>query len=586
MIFLRSILSVLILALAIGFSGCQGNNSDTPSDGMPSLIMDTNTTEAILSVSESTITINSETVAIDVAVIDRNGNPQTDGDVKIVYPSDLRDGRDVGSFDNLSVTVVNGRASFLYTGPQDLSSNTSDLVFGFYHEENQEGIKYYTIKIVPAPGQIILTSYKLESSILDGNLTLDLESDEMLSFFLRTDNDVLVGDSDIASISVTLLNPNLGELADTSGNRGDTLTIDDKNSVSLNLEIGIISGVLPIRVVSNFTDANGDTQTITKIFNVVILSGPPTAISISYASTSHDSDYAKFQENLVVTVTDKYFNRVNTNPAITTALIVGYADDAGTRIFYEPVGAKGSINPADDVFTADNGVNFSTVDVNNDILMTYGVGYKYAASGFWSFTTPSGSDLTLLSDYVSTDGVEDELGFAVGRNQREDTCRTGQAWVGNIVTTDGLNQIDDNGMAKLTLNYDYYLAGKSVMIAVNLVGYTASTGLTSQIGEAKKHTLRSVGLENAVVNLSKGFSGVVRLKVQLTDTAEWYRNANFGFTFSTNDAVVINSWVSSNNNIDDCTVVDGVAYIDVDVTVDADKAGTIQLVNILVGSEF
>ena len=541
--------------------------------------------EVILNITEKTITTNSETVSIDVGVIDEKGNPYTEGDVKIVYPSDLRDGRDVGSFENLSVTVVNGQASFTYTAPKNLDSNTSDLVFGFYHETNPSRAKDYTIKIVPEPGQIVLEGYKLESSILDGNLTLNLESSEILSFYLRTDSDVLINDSNITSMSVTLLNPDLGELADTSGNRGDTLTILDKNSVNLNLETGTISGLLPIRVVVGFVDANGDTQTITEVFNVVILSGPPTAVSISYASTSHDPDYAKFQENLVVTVTDKYFNRVNTNPAITTALIVGYADDAGTRIFHEPVGSKGSIDPATDVFTADNGVNFSSVDENNDILMTYGVGYKYAASGFWTFTTPSGSDLTLLADYVSTNGVEDELGFAVGRNQRDDTCRIGEAWIGNIVTADGLNQIDDSGMARLTLNYDYYLTGKDVMIGVNLVGYTASTGIISKVGEAKKHTLRSTGLESSMVNLAKGFSGIVRLPVEITDAPEWLRNSNFGFTFSVNDAVSINGWSRSSSD-DNCTESNGVAYVDANVTVDPDKAGTIQLVNILVGNEF
>jgi len=584
MIFLRSILSILILAFVVGFSGCKSNNSDAPASTPPSF-NDTNMTEVVLSVVETTITTNSERVAIDINVIDANGNPQSDGDVKIVFPSDLRDGRDVGVFENLTVSVVNGRANFLYTGPQDVNSNTSDLIFGFYHEENTIGIEYYTIKINPAPNQIILTSYKLESSILDGNLTLNLESDEMLSFFLRTDSDVLVSDSDIVSMSVTLLNPNLAELADTSGNRGDTLTILDKNSVSLNLETEIISGVLPIRVIVDFADANGDAQTITRIFNVVVLSGPPTAVSISYASTSHDSDYAKFQENLVVTVTDKYFNRVNTNPAISTALIVGYADDAGTRIFYEPEGVKGSIDPATDVFTADNAVDFTDVDVNNDILMTYGVGYKYSASGFWNFTTPNSSELTLLADYVSTDGIADELGFAVGRNQKNDMCRIGEAWVGNIVATDGTNQIDDNGMARLTLNYDYYLTGKDVIIGVNLVGYTASTGVTSRIGEAKKHTLRSTGLESASVNLGKGFDGVVRLPVQIADTPEWLRNSNFGFTFAVNDAVAINGWSRSTSS-DDCTESEGVAYVDANVTVDADKAGTIQLVNILIGNEF
>jgi len=542
--------------------------------------------EVILNVTEKTVTTNSETVAIDVGVIDEKGNPYTEGDVKIVYPSDLRDGRDVGSFDNLSITVVNGQANFAYTAPKNLDTNTSDLIFGFYHETNPLGVKDYTIKIVPEPGQIVLEGYKLESSILDGNLTLNLDSSEILSFYLRTDSDELVDDSNITSMSATLLNPNLAELADTSGNRGDTLTILDKNSVNLNLETETISGVLPIRVVVDFVDANGDAQTITEIFNVVILSGPPTAVSISYASTSHDPDYAKFQENLVVTVTDKYFNRVNTNPAITTALIVGYADDTtDTRIFYKPEGSKGSINPDTDVFTADNAVDFSDVDVNNDILMTYGVGYKYAASGFWTFTTPSGSDLTLLADYVSADGIESELGFAVGRNQRDDICRIGEAWTGNIVTTDGLNQIDDNGMARLTLNYDYYLTGKDVMIGVNLVGYTASTGVTSKVGEAKKQTLRSTGLENALVTKGKGFSGVVRLPVKITDTPEWLRNSNFGFTFSVNDAVTINSWTRSTSS-DDCTESEGVAYVDANITVDADKTGTIQLVNILIGNEF
>jgi len=547
--------------------------------------------EIILVDTEKKVTTNSETITIDINVVDEDGAPYQDGDVKIIFPSDLKDGRDVGSFNNISTTVVNGKANFLYTAPKNLDNNTSDLVFSFYHETNRVGMQNFTLKIEPVANQIVLTSYALESNIVDGNLTLDLNSSKILSFYLREDNGDLVDDSNISSMLVTLLNPQLGELRDTLGHKGSSLQVDGKNSVNLDLKTNTISGVLPIKVTVNFTDANNNTQTIIEVFNIVVLSGPPTAISISYASGTQNAEFAKFEENLVVTVTDKYFNYVNTNPGITTAVIVGYANDnAGNRIYHASGSATvGSIDPVSNMFTGSNGIDFSTLDGSaNEFLMTFGTGYKYNALGKWDFTrnnTSATNELKLIDDFNASTSVND-LGFAIGNNQREDTCRISEKWIGAIATTNGSDVIGDNGMIKLKLSYDYYLTGKSVIVAVNLVGYTAVTQVISRIGEAKKITLYGTGLESDTVSISKGFSGVVRLPVKISNTNQWYRNARFSFTIKSSDAVKVNSYTTSMSDINDCSRASGVAFVDVDVTVAADKTGTIQLENLLFVNEF
>ena len=591
------ITSFLMLAF---LAGCATNNSDVDED----LTAETNTTTeevinqdgevvlvgtVILTTKVATVTSNNDIVSIDVTVIDKYKNPYEGGNVKIIYPDDVIDGRDVGYFASSIVAVENGRATFSYTAPDDISADTSNIKFEFYHESNSDQKVEYTIKLTPQENQIILTNYKI-TNIFENNETMGLESSKLLNFFVSNSKDVLVDDSKIDSITVSILNPALGILENTSGESKPSL-IDYGNSVTVNIKSNTISGVMPIKVEAVFTDENNNTQSLSEVFNVIVLSGPPSAMSLSYSSTTDNQEIAKFIETWVLTVTDKYNNLVNTNPAVSMGMIAGFAKDSSNtatndnkNLYFLPSQGDGTINGVNDNFTAKVGT-FGNVDQVNDYLVTFGNGYTYDASGKWSINTNSSTVLDLVDDFdgVTTSG----LGFAVGNNYRQDACREGQEWVGNVYPENNNYIIGDTGSMRLNVEYDYYLAAKDVMLWVNIVGEHNNT--TVRIGEAKKINLRALGLESEVFEFSAGFNETVRLNI-LSHETTWLRNSNFSYQVKVEsdgaDWTVTDSSIEFGNDITYCRGESGHSYVDVTFNQPTPEAGTVSLQNLVINNEF
>jgi hypothetical protein len=139
----------------------------------------------------------------------------------------------------------------------------------------------------------------------------------------------------------------------------------------------------------------------------------------------------------------------------------------------------------------------------------------------------------------------------------------------------------------IQVEYDYYLTGKSVILWSNLVGESNNT--STKIGLAQKITLRGSGLTGETYQYAKGFQGLIRLNISISDTVEWYKNANFGYAIvvtgdDTNWTIQGDSM--QDGNITDCTLNGGVGYVDVNITNPAGSAGEIKLVNVLPSSEF
>lgn len=355
---LRIFLTSLLVVLALAFTGCGSDNSEvenasggtgTGTGTIPDITddededaLDINDTQltVLLIDNSKTVTLNGESFAIDVRVIDGANNPYSAGNVNIVFPNDVRDGRDVGSFESLSVTPDNnGIATFNYTAPKTLSTNTNNIYFGFYHVDNPSDIQQFTITIEPEANQSTLTTYEIKSSLVSGSLTMDLNSTKTVSFSVIDDAGNQLDSDSITSISMTLLNSPLADIQYKGVTYDTTVTMNDpdKNTLSVNLVSFTRSGIVPIEVTANFINSDGNADTVDGIFNFKILSGPPTAMSIVYEGTSHDEVNAKFVDRMVITVTDKYFNKVNTNPAVTGSLIVGYAQEIANpaTIYYD-----------------------------------------------------------------------------------------------------------------------------------------------------------------------------------------------------------------------------------------------------------
>ena len=595
-------LTVVALVTLLMLSGCQGNNSDTPNSGANSNenVVESNVTNpavtVVLPVSSTVLTTNSQVVTIDVRVFDSANNPYSEGEVKLINSPDVRQGRDVGTFDKYASKLTNGVATFTYTAPKDLSADTSNIYFGFYHDSDPSNIKQYTMSIVPETNQTIVSSYKLVSSNGE-NVKLALNATKAISYNVEDSNNNKVADDDIISLTVSSLNPGLATLSDSYGNENlSTLTVTDKNRITVNVNTNTKSGLIPLKVEAHFFDANREEKDLIKIYSVVVLSGPPTAFSLSYAGTSQDKEHAKFIDHWVLTATDKYSNLINTKPTISTGMITGYVQSGAStatnsmNYLYSIPPRGGSIENAtpNDIFhTSEN--FFSNVDPEHDYLVTFGNGYTYDASGKWDINKSSNgdTDLLLIENYYGKN--VSKLGFAVGNNYRQDTCQFGEEWVGNVYPKNNNYILDENASTVLDMEYDYYLTGKSVIFWINLIG--SANGKDTRVGEARKILLRGMGFDDNSMSVSAGTTGgTYEIPISLKNTSEWYRNGNFGAKIVTSDNIT-HGKVTLHGQVGGCYnpnhSAQGTAYVEVeDVNETQSKTGTITVTGIVVGSEF
>ena len=475
--------------------------------------------KVVLTEKTSTITTNSQSVSIAVKVLNSQTNaPAQSGIVHVVYPDEVLDGVDVGYFATSNVAVnSSGIASFSYTAPKDLESQVAsgndNVAFSFYYENNlvDAADNNYTVIYNPDANQIIQTDYFIKSSIDDENVTIGLELNRNLTFRVEDKDGVTVSDGNMTSMRITMLNPDVGDIFDSLGADANGKTISNKNNVVVTFKSGTYSGISPLKIETVFTDVNGNEQNRTKIYSVVVLSGPPTAMSINYGSSELDPDGAHFIEHMVVLVTDKYNNPVNTQPSISVGAIVGYArENSGAQdtivgndyaVELTPLElngtSKGKVTITDGnpgaLITAPD-ISETNIDEFNDNIATFGPGYTYDASGKWDITditNQSSDEIRVLEDF---NGTQTKMGYAIGNNKRQELCDdTGAEAVATTEIDGGVYQIDSSGIAKIKIVYDFYLVGKTAAIYANTVGKVNEDNVSKRVGETRIHTFRGSG---------------------------------------------------------------------------------------------
>jgi len=597
--------ALLVALLLVSITGCGGDNNSAPTAVQEPTTpttpeVPTNLTKEIplvvLPQTTQELTLNQQPVTIEVKVVESgNASPFLSGDVKILYPkAEVLAGRDVGIFKASSIAVENGIVKFDYTGPTQLSENNDTLVFYFYHESNPSDLKKFSFTIKPKPGQIVLKGYKLRSSLSTGEGVIGLNTGKKISFFIEEDTDekTLVADAKIDYLRVSTLNPALAVLLSTEAETNATsiLLSSDKNSFAIIAKSLTLSGIVPLKVEASFTDVNNKTQTLSKIFNVLIISGPPSAMSITYDGTA-ESKVAGFVEHWTLRVTDKYNNLVNTNPAVSIGMIVGFAEDSSSskvggsnnNLYFKANNSdkNGTITKINNSFTSLQNV-FANVNAATDTLVLFGDGYTYDASGKWDFTYENDAVLKLIDTYDGNN--TSSLGFAVGRNYRQIPGH-GEA-IANIYPQDNNYTLGSTGTMNLEIAGDNYLIGKDLMVWVNLLGYDLVEKRTIRAGEAEKITIRNFGLEASSVSVPRGSTNLVkRIYIYASKTGERYENANFSYDIKTSDNLVINSDTSSNYDFNKSRIFP--AYVDVNVTdADGNSTGTIELTNLKINTEF
>ncbi len=574
------------------------------------------------SLRDITLKSNSKNIKIPIRVF-KDITPYTKGTVKVELPTKVLNGVDVGSFSSFEVPVNSeGIATFSYTGPANLKAlldaNDTKSIFRFYHSENsdvasrQEMVVNYSV----SADTYIPIDYTLSINTTEDDFSMGIPNlQKTFTVLLKDSKGNVIDDKDvnITKIVVKTENALIAEILDPNTNSMvDSLELRKENNSAFILKSKKLSGIVPLKVTINFIDINGKDTELSTIVNVRVMSGPPSAISISYVSTSQDKERAKYEERFAVSVTDEYGNRVNTKPYISLGAIVGYAVDGEEsssiesnntkRLYYgkmavESANANGVINTlGDDIanttYFEDNTPSRSNVfkwvnaeGNNTDKLIVFGQGKNYEAMGKWDFSKIDNNTLLLEDDYFGI--YRDKLSYAIGHNYYQDQCLDdSREWIGS--TDSETYQLDDEGTVIVSYKYDYHLTGKDALVWVNLNGYQADTGKNTRIGEATKHTLRGKGLVSRPSGgyfIDKNSTSIVRFDIHHENAPEWYRNGHFGYEVANTCASAIEIDSINRHDARSCNN-NGVAYVIFQVKAPEDSGCTFNIKNILVANEF
>ena len=220
--------------------------------------------------------------------------------------------------------------------------------------------------------------------------------------------------------------------------------------------------------------------------------------------------------------------------------------------------------------------DLTDVDPYNDILMTFGNGYTYQASGKWDISSVAGSTITMTDKYTSVNPTID-MGYAIGHNHRQDVCEFGREWIGQVDSTDGTFKVNSTGSAVMDFRYDYMLTGKTIVFGASVTGTLNSTGEELRIGEAIRHTLRGHGYDGSIsCSVPAGFTTTCSVAVHLTDTGYNARNVNFNFAITGGEEITVNTLTTSmSTGLYSCEN-GGTSYVELNVTngsADSDTIG-------------
>lgn len=586
-----------------------------------------------------TLTSNSKTIEIPISVY-KNITPYTNGTVYVELPSKVLNGVDVGSFSSFAVPVNElGVATFNYTGPSNLKAlvdnNDTGSTFKFYHSENStaESKQSMNVSYDITDNAYIPIDYTLSVTTQDSDFSMGIpQLQKTFSVVLKDTEGNLIDENDINITRITAQTENalIAQLFNTVTKTSvNTLELAKENNSAFVVKSKQLSGIVPIHITMEFTDINSEAKSLSTIVNLRVMSGPPSAISMTYLGTRQDTINGKYEENFAISVTDEYGNQVNTQPNISLGAIIGYAVDGretqtGTNLDGNPIAketnstkrlfygmsdvssglANGHIDAQgdSDAQTTKFYDNIPT-DVfkyinaegnNTDKLVVFGLGKNYEAMGKWDIERIDGNynTIKLLDDYFGTN--RDQLFYAVGHNYYQDQCyNDGREWIG-IADSDNY-QLNEQGTATIRYKYDYHLTGKEAMIWINLNGQQADTGENTRIGEVLKHTLRGNGLTKlpsaGYALVANSPASTVSFSVWHTNISEAYRNGHFQWRVKEGSSCRVIGYTSSNDydarTCNNGVYSNGASYVNVTIATQEDNASCTFDIDIIgVANEF
>jgi hypothetical protein len=418
--------------------------------------------------------------------------------------------------------------------------------------------------------------------------------DEKRSFNVELfDNDTnsAIDKGRIQNMTITSTQSNIIKIFDGVSQTVPTnsLSYTNENSLTIYAQTYTHSGLCPIEVHIDYVNNKGVTQSISKVYALTVLSGPPTAFSINDDGVTYNFSDKWFEHKYLISATDKYNNKVNISPTIYVNAMTDFTKDSnGKPILYGKLGnLKGNLISDKDNKKAHLEVTeaiFDNIDYNRDYAIVFGDIHTYEALGKWDIDKDLSSDTALFFSDVYNGESHNGLGFAVGHNYMEEICDSSyREWHLTVDSTDGKYILDENGRTKVTVKYPAeYLYGKLGAISVNFLGKNPETNEVLKSGEVYFDVWNNVeGLEGETYKIQKGSgSQIVRHVGKInTGTGDKFilKNSHFSCKVEMTD-VNTSYYVGENkiiNDVSECGTFGETSYIDYNVTALADKDGSI-----------
>ncbi len=508
-----------------------------------------------------------------------------------------------------------GQAVFAYTPPSPIVEN--DFSIEFCLEDNASlctnvdiNLTTGTVDTNDTNGTDVgndFVNYGITFITSDGTNTLGLDERKLyVASLIDKDTQTIIPSSQVEKITIESKKPDILKLIDPSDAIGAAvakLEITGKSSINVYLKAAQnISGLSDIKVTINYKTNKGASRELIRTYAIAVLSGPPTAISITSAGVSYNFEEKWFEHKFLISASDKYNNKINTSPTIAAGVMAGYAKDSnGDRMIYgqnskRDLGIYANLTGStaqvelDAVsvapFSTFDTITLQGVDLSRDIVAIFGNVRTYEANGKWEIDSVSNASKLILSDSYEGEDYAG-VGFAVGHNYRSNLCSSEYLeYQVKVDSTDGTYKLDNEGKTFVTVKFPAtYMPGKKVGLMVNLISENPETGKQLRGGEVKFTTLQSFqGLSGLSTSIPKGTTvEVTHYGFVETGTVDVWRLNNSTFSCNTTDSTNINNIILiEKNNPEDCVS----PFVRYRVTATVGDDGTFVLSNCQVNDEF
>lgn len=318
------------------------------------------------------------------------------------------------------------------------------------------------------------------------------------------------GDLDGDTLSANISELNSGTAPDTSvinsmifsSSDPDVLVFADENLVETN-EYALYGSEATAAASTTVIGKNAGTATVTVTASVII-EGELVNVVKSLEFTVTGNEITSGASFSITKTETSYENGVFTE----TYLVKGVSEDGASSMSGLPLqagiisdihslGTVGNSSVTGELvqstagrFFSSDGQTFPNVVFDDTVVILPDNGFdKGDFLGGWTVNSVAADGRITLKEVTDTVATEDDLNFIIGDQSREN-CDFGLA-LASVEFEGGVNTLDENGEAKLTVKYDTFMVGKNVYMYVN-----TTDEISPRVGGALAVNFKGSGLSS------------------------------------------------------------------------------------------